>query len=200
MQTWAITGGIACGKSTVSKLFAECGAQLASADEDARAVLADGEPTRAAVLEAFGTVERAELAVKIFGDPDARKRLNALMHPAIRRRMRAVIAAAKADPTPGILLYEVPLLFEGGLETWFEGVVVVAADHATQRERLLARGLTDEASQQRLASQLDPEEKVRRADFVVRTDIPLAETKNMVVATYEAILQSAKTPISSPVG
>lgn len=195
MQTWAITGGIACGKSTVSALFAECGARIASADDDARAVLAEGEPTRTAVLEAFGTVERSELAARIFGDPEARKKLNSLMHPAIRQRMRSVIEEAKTDPTPGLLLYEVPLLFEGGLETWFEGVIVVAADQETQRARLRARGLTDEAAQQRLAAQLDPEEKVRRARFVVRTDTSLAETKAAVEAIYAAILQSAKTPI-----
>lgn len=195
MQTWAITGGIACGKSTVSKLFAECGATLASADDDARAVLAEGEPTRAAVLEAFGTVERSELAAKIFGDPDARKRLNSLMHPAIRQRMRAAIESAKANPTPGLLLYEVPLLYEGGLETWFEGVVAVVANPQTQRERLSARGLSDEAATQRLNSQLDPDEKARRADFVVRTDTTLQETHEAVAVVYRQILESAKTPI-----
>lgn len=198
MQTWAITGGIACGKSTVSALFAACGAQIASADDDARAVLVEGEPTRMAVLEAFGTVERSELAARIFGDPEARKKLNSLMHPAIRQRMRSVIEAAKANPAPGLLLYEVPLLFEGGLESWFEGVIAVAADQETQRARLRARGLTDEAAQQRLSAQLDPEEKVRRAHFVVRTDTSLAETKAAVEAVYAAILQSAKTPISLP--
>ncbi|MCX6366960.1 MAG: dephospho-CoA kinase [Armatimonadetes bacterium] len=195
MQTWAITGGIACGKSTVSKLFAECGAMLASADEDARAVLAEGEPTRAAVWEAFGTIDRAELAAKIFGDAEARKRLNAIMHPAIRQRMRTVIDTAQADSTVGLLLYEVPLLFEGGLEAWFQGVVAVAASPQTQLTRLKARGLSEAAAQQRLAAQLDPEEKVRRADFVVRTDITLAETKLSVQAIYQAILQSVKTPI-----
>jgi dephospho-CoA kinase len=195
MQTWAITGGIACGKSTVSKLFAECGATLASADEDARAVLAEGEPTRAAVWEAFGTIDRAELAAKIFGDAEARKRLNAIMHPAIRQRMRTVIDTAQADSTAGLLLYEVPLLFEGGLEVWFQGVVAVAASPQTQLTRLKARGLSEAAAQQRLAAQLDPEEKVRRADFVVRTDITLAETKLSVQAIYQAILQSVKTPI-----
>ncbi|WP_309714935.1 dephospho-CoA kinase [Armatimonas sp.] len=195
MHIWAITGGIACGKSTVSKLFAECGAKIASADEDARAVLAVGETTRVAVLEAFGTIDRTELAAKIFGDTEARKRLNGIMHPAIRQRMRTVIDAAQSDSTVGLLLYEVPLLFEGGLETWFQGVVAVAASPQTQLTRLKERGLSDDAAQQRLASQLDPKEKVRRADFVVHTDTTLAETKESVQAIYQAILQSVKTPI-----
>lgn len=195
MQIWAITGGIACGKSTVSKFFAECGATIASADDDARAVLAEGEPTRAAVLEAFGTVERSELAAMIFGDPDARKRLNSLMHPAIRQRMRTVIETAKANPTPGLLLYEVPLLYEGGLETWFGGVVAVVANSQTQLERLRARGLSAEAAAQRLTSQLDPDEKARRADYVVRTDTTPQETREAVAMVYQKILESAKTPI-----
>jgi dephospho-CoA kinase len=196
MKVWAITGGIACGKSTVSKLFAECGAILASADDDARAVLAEGEPTRTAVLEAFGTTERTELAARIFADPDARKRLNSLMHPAIRQRMRARIEAAQQGPTAGLLLYEVPLLFEGGLETWFQGVIAVAADRTTQLERLRGRGLTEEAAQQRLDAQLDPEEKVRRAHFVVRTDTSLLQTQYAVETIYRSILESAETLIA----
>ncbi|WP_395093851.1 dephospho-CoA kinase [Armatimonas sp.] len=195
MYIWAITGGIACGKSTVSQLFAECGARIASADDDARTVLAENSPTRAAVLELFGTVERAELATKIFGDPDARAKLNSLMHPAIRQQMRAAIGAAQADSTQGLLLYEVPLLYEGTLDTWFQGVIAVAANRKTQLARLKARGLSDEAARQRLAAQLDPEEKVRRADFVVRTDVPLAETRAAVLTIYQAITQSAETPI-----
>ena len=188
MQTWAITGGIACGKSTVSGLFAACGARIASADQDARAVLAEGSPTRSAVLEAFGTVERYELAARIFGDPEARKMLDSIMHPAIRRRMRAALAEAQADPTAGLLLYEVPLLYEGGLESWFQGVIAVAADSAVQRERLRERGLSDEAAAQRLASQMNPDEKARRADFVVRTDTALEQTRHQVQVVYKKIL------------
>ena len=179
----------------VSRLFAECGAKIASADDDARLVLAEGSPTRGAVLEAFGTVERSELAAKIFGDSEARQKLNSLMHPAIRQRMHAALDAAQADPTPGLLLYEVPLLYEGGLESWFQGVIAVAASPETQRERLIARGLSEEAVRQRLASQLDPREKVRRASFVVRTDVPLAETQTVVSRIYREILESAETPI-----
>ena len=199
MQTWAITGGIACGKSTVSKLFAECGAKIASADDDARAVLAEGEPTRAVVLEAFGTIDRTELAAKIFGDPEARKRLNSIMHPAIRQRMRTAIDAAQADSNSaqGLLLYEVPLLYEGGLETWFQGVIAVTASRTTQLGRLKERGLSDAAAQQRLAAQLDPEEKARRADFVVRTDTPLEETRATVQTIYRKIVVVTSVTSSS---
>lgn len=198
MHVWAITGGIACGKSTVSRLFAEQGAQIASADDDARAVLTDGSGTREAVLAAFGTLDRAALGKRVFEDPEARKTLNALMHPAIRRRMRATIDAARAEDRLGLLLYEVPLLYEGGLETWFDGVIAVQASHESQRSRLLARGLSEIEAEQRLAAQLDPLEKVRRSQQVVSTDIPIEETRAAVAIAYSQILagKSADPPIN----
>jgi len=198
MHVWAITGGIACGKSTVSQLFAEQGARVASADDDARAVLTDGSGTREAVLAAFGTVDRAELGKRIFADPEARKTLNAIVHPAIRRRMRATIDAARRESTQGLLLYEVPLLYEGGLETWFDGVIAVQASPEAQLGRLRARGLSEAAAHQRLAAQLDPREKVRRAQWVVSTDISLEETRAAVATVYAQILagESADPPIN----
>lgn len=184
MQVWAITGGIACGKSAVAALFAACGAQVGSADADARAVLAEPEVV-AALAAAFpeavsveGGVDRTALGASIFADAAARANLNGIMHPAIRRRMRAAIDAARANPAQGLLLYEVPLLYEGGLETWFDGVIVVAASAAVQRERLSVRApLTDAELDQRLAAQMPVDEKVRRADLVVRTDVPMAQTR-----------------------
>lgn len=197
MRVWAITGGIASGKSAVSRFFAEEGAQLASADEDARAVLTDGSGTREAVLAAFGTVDRATLAARIFHDPEARKTLNGIMHPAIRQRMRAALQAAQADPAPGLFLYEVPLLYEGGLETWFEGVIVALATPELQRTRLLARGLSEGEALARIRAQLSPEEKARRADLVIRTDLSEAQTRAAVRQAYQSLmgLESAKTPI-----
>ena len=197
MRVWAITGGIASGKSTVSRFFAEQGAQLASADEDARAVLSDGSGTREAVLAAFGTLERDTLAERIFHDPQARTTLNGIMHPAIRRRMRSAIEAAQVNLLPGLFLYEVPLLYEGGLETWFEGVIAVLASPAQQLARLQARGLSQSAAEARLHAQLSPEEKARRADIVIHTDVPEEETRVAVREAYQKLVdtESAKTLI-----
>lgn len=187
----AITGGIASGKSTVTRMLAEAGAEIRSADEDARAVLTPGSPTLEAVRAAFpavfspeGVLDRARLGAAIFGDPVARLRLNEIMHPAIRARMRTAIDTARASSKTGILVYEVPLLYEGGLETWFDAVIAVIASPALQAERLQNREttagrppLTDAALAERLAAQMPPEEKARRADYVIRTDLPLEETR-----------------------
>lgn len=201
MKTVAITGGIAGGKSAVSAMFADLGAEVHSADEDARAVLAPGSPTLSAVLNAFptaktpdGRLDRAALAAVIFADLEARIRLNSLMHPAIRARMRAAIDAAKASERPGALVYEVPLLYEGGLETWFDVVIAVLASSKRQAERLQEREakagripLTDPEIAERLSAQLPPEEKARRADYVIRTDVSMEETRHEVARVFHLL-------------
>lgn len=195
MHVWTVTGGIACGKSTVAQLFHELGAQIYSADTDARAVLTDRE-TATAVFAAFptvraddGSVDRKKLAAQIFGDELARKRLNAIMHPAIRAKMRRVIETARDSDTSGLLLYEVPLLYEGGLETWFDGVIAVLCSREAQLARLRLRdpSLSVAELNARLDAQLDPEEKARRANFTIRTDIALEATKAEVLRVFTAI-------------
>jgi dephospho-CoA kinase len=195
MHVWAITGGIACGKSTVSSLFASYGAQIRSADEDARLVVQSGSPTLAAVLAEFPeaadqnqTLDRAILARIIFSDPSARQRLNAIMHPAIRQQMRAAIDTARASMSNALLLYEVPLLYEGGLDVWFDGVIAVICSEGTQLKRLIARGLTEDAAKSRIASQLDPLEKARRANYVIRTDVDPETTQKEIAQIFAAIM------------
>ncbi len=194
MKIIGITGGIACGKSTVTQLFAERGARTRSADADARTVLQPGETTLAAVRAAFpdatlpdGTLDRARLAATIFADADARRRLEAITHPAILARMRAAIEAARASSDDGLLVYETPLLYEAALEPLFDAVIAVVASPGVQAARLQAReaaagrpALTADAIAGRLDAQLSNEEKARRADFVVRTDGRLAETEAQV--------------------
>jgi dephospho-CoA kinase len=188
MRVFAITGGVACGKSTVLKLFAEQGATVYSADEDAREARAEPD-VQTRILAALGTLEPKELAAKIYADPEARKILNGIVHPEVRKRMRARIDAARANLEPGLVLYEVPLLFEGGLETWFDGTVAVVATPDVQRARLRERHpqATDAELEARLAAQLDPAEKARRADYAIRTDVTLEETRVQVVRVFLAL-------------
>lgn len=201
MKVIGLTGGIASGKSAVARMFAECGAQVESADVDARAVLEPGGDALTGVLQAFpdtanadGTINRSALAARIFADPDARKLLNSLTHPAIRKRMRAAIDTARADTSNSVLIYEVPLLFEGGLETWFDATVAtlvapeVQAERLQERERSAGRPpLTPEQLEDRLVAQMPNEEKARRATYVVRTDIPMAETQARVEELYREL-------------
>ena len=200
MKIIGLTGGIASGKSTVSRMFRGRGAVTCSADEDARAVLTDGSPTLVNVLAAFpearaadGTLDRAKLAERIFADPAARARLEALLHPAIIARMPEAIDAARSIGA-GVLAYETPLLYEARLEPLFDAVIAVLATPELQRERLQAREraagrdpLTEDELSARLGAQTPPEEKARRADFVVRTDGSLAETEAQVRDVWERL-------------
>ncbi len=208
MKVAGLTGGIASGKSTVARMFQERGAVIASADADARTVLLPPSPTLDAVLVAFpdvretvpgqpDRVNRAALAARIFADKEARTRLNAIMHPAIRVLMRQKIELAHANLEPGLLVYEVPLLFEGSLESWFDATITVLASPALQAERLQERErlaqrpvLTSEQIAERLQAQLSPEEKARRATFVIRTDTNLDETERQVQTVWEEIARS----------
>lgn len=201
MKILGLTGGIASGKSTVARMFEELGATVLSADQDARAVLEPGSPTLAAVLQTFpearnadGTVNRSALAAHIFSDTNARKQLEALMHPAIFARMRQATEEARKNPAPGVLIYEVPLLYESHRESLFDSIIAVLANPTVQAERLQERErkagrppLTEEQIVERLSAQLPAEEKARRADFVIRTDVPLEETRKAVEQLWNSL-------------
>lgn len=200
-----VTGGIAGGKSTVTRMLGGLGAHLRSADEDARAVLAEGSPLLAEVLAAFpearaedGSLDRGRLAGRIFADLAARARLEAILHPAIIARMTEAITAAR-DAGSGVLAYETPLLYEARLEPLFDAVIAVVATPALQRERLQAREraanrdpLTEDELSARLGAQIPPEEKARRADFVVRTDGSLTDTEAQVRRVWERLGYSSQ--------
>jgi dephospho-CoA kinase len=203
MRIIGLTGGIASGKSTVARLFAAHGAQVFSADEDARAVLAPGSPTLTQVLATFpdcrnpeGTLNRSCLAARIFADPVARQQLEAIMHPAIFERMQEAIQKARTAG-PGVLLYEVPLLYEKQREGQFEAIVATLSSPTVQAERLqqreIAAGrppLTEEAIAERFAAQFPSEEKARRADYVIRTDVPLEDTEHAVTTLWKHLTAS----------
>lgn len=195
-----ITGGIASGKSTITRMLAEQGAETGSADADARAVLADDPLTLEMVLRTFpeaktaeGHLDRAKLAARIFSDRDARERLEAILHPVIIARMSDKIAAARLAG-PGVLAYETPLLYEARLEPLFDKVIAALATPELQRARLQVRAseagrdpLTEDELTARLGAQMPPEEKARRADFVIRTDGSLAATGAQVREVWEQL-------------
>ena len=199
-MTIGLTGGVACGKSTVAQIFAGLGAETASADADARTVLEAGSPVLASVQAAFpaafdtdGELVRADLARIIYNDSAARARLEALMHPAIIARMEAVIARARKNPDRA-LVYETPLLFEAGLECLFDTIIVVAASPDVQVARLQEReklaglpALSDEEIVRRLTAQIPLEEKISRADTVIRTDVSIEETQVQAEALWKRL-------------
>ncbi|WP_037282975.1 dephospho-CoA kinase [Saccharibacillus sacchari] len=189
-----LTGGIATGKSTVSKMLASRGVHIVDADIIARDVMNPGQPLLAVVADRFGSefllpeggLDRRRMAEHIFNRPEEREALNAIVHPAIRAEIRGQVEAAEAADPTGIVAADIPLLYESGLEDLYEKIVVVYVPRAVQLERLTSRdGLTPEQAEGRLNAQLDIEEKKRRADFVIDNSGTLEETRRQVEELLE---------------
>jgi dephospho-CoA kinase len=158
------------------RLLRTHGAVTFSADEAARAILTPGGAVLNRIAAAFGPaamtpdgrLNRAEMGRIVFSDSDARERLNALTHPAIRRLLEEQVASV-ADDLPGrLIVVEVPLLYEKGLESRYDQIIVVTASERVQAQRLRRRdGLSDQDIQGRLSAQWPVQDKAARADYVV---------------------------------
>ena len=168
-----LTGSIGMGKSTTAKFFAEAGVPVHDADAAVHR-LYDGEAV-AAIEAAFpgttvdGKVDRQRLAARVLGDPAARKRLEAIVHPLVRQSELRFLDEARAHNAPVVVL-DIPLLFETGGEGRVDAVVVVSASADLQRARVLQRpGMTEEKFAALVAAQVPDADKRRRANFIVDT-------------------------------
>lgn len=184
-----LTGGIATGKSTVSALLVNKGALLVDADAIAREVMLPGHPVLAAVAEHFGqaviledgTLDRKKLGDIVFRDPSQRKALNDITHPAIRKEIRGRMDDLQREHPDKLVVVDIPLLYESGLEHMFERVMVVYAPEHVQLERLMRRNqLTAEEAAARIRSQMDIEDKKRKADIVIDNSGDAEETERQV--------------------
>ena len=192
-----LTGGIASGKSTVSRQLAELGCRLIDADVLAREVVAPGEPAWRAIVEEFGRdvagpdgqLDRKRLGALVFADPARRKVLEAITHPAIMARRQAILDAWAAEGFDGLVVLDIPLLVEIGAVAHFDRVILVYAEREVQLERLMARDGFDRAeAERRVASQMPLVEKVRHAHYVVDSSGAREETAAQVRAVHAALL------------
>ncbi|WP_276354272.1 dephospho-CoA kinase [Cohnella caldifontis] len=188
-----LTGGIAAGKSTVADLLVRKGALLVDLDRIAREIVEPGQPALEriaerfgqAVLQADGTLDRKKLGAMVFADPDKRKALEQITHPAIRAVMKERMEANRLAAPDRLTVVDVPLLYESGLASYFEKVLVVYVPRRTQLERLIARDkLSPEEAEIRLNAQMDIEEKKKRADYVIDNGGSLEETERQVDAFW----------------
>jgi len=184
MKTVGLTGSIGMGKSTVAQMFVDEGVAMFDADAAVRRLQGPGGPLLPAIEAAFpGTtgpdgVDRAVLGARVFGNPDALKRLEAIVHPAVGAE-RAAFLAQHADDA--MVVFDIPLLFETDGDRHVDVTVVVSADEATQTARVLARpGMTRARLTDILARQMPDADKRARADFVVPTDCPMDRTRDAV--------------------
>ena len=191
-----LTGGIACGKTTVAKMFGDLGIPVIDADDLSREVVEPGTPGLARIVEEFGEevldakgrLDRKRLGDVVFENEEARAKLNGILHPLIGAAGAQHIANLQDNPAPYIL-YEAALLVETGSYKAFLALVVVSADEAVQKARLLERdGFTGEEADARIASQLPLTEKTAVADHVVVNDGDLAATRSQVAAVHEKLV------------
>jgi dephospho-CoA kinase len=192
-----LTGGIATGKSTVSELLRRLGSVVIDADILAREVVEPGQPALAAVGAEFGdvlrpdgTLDRPRLGAIVFADPARRKRLEAILHPAIRDRFLAQLAALERDGFEGLVFSDAPVMIESGNYKTMDRLVVVVTDEATQLARLMARdGMDAATARQRVALQMPLAEKAKLADHVIDNSGDRAATEARVREVHAALLR-----------
>lgn len=194
MRLIGLTGGIASGKSTVSRLLREKGAALIDADEVAREVVQPGRPALAELAARFpgvvvdGALNRARLAERAFGDEAERAALNAITHPRIREAVLEKTLAFERAGEPRVI-YDAPLLIESRLHEGMHGVILVWAPREVQKRRLMERNaLTAEQAEARLASQQPLDDKRRFATWIIDNGGTLEDTRRQVDALWQKIL------------
>jgi dephospho-CoA kinase len=189
MPLIAVTGGIAAGKSTVSARFRELGAKVESADELVRFVQRKGSPVLDAIRTRFGIgvidgngeLDRPALGRLIFEDADARRDLEAIVHPAIGREFKQRIAAHYARDTNAVVIYDIPLLVETNRVDEFDAVIVVTCPDDVRLERMVSiRGMTTNDAAARIAAQASEEQRLSIADFVIDTSGTVDQTLSQV--------------------
>lgn len=178
MITVGLTGGIGSGKSAVSRLLADLGAVVIDADLVAREVVEPGTPALTEIIEAFGpdvlrpdgTLDRPALGARVFADAGDLARLNAIVHPRVGERTAELLQSAR-DEGAAVVVHDVALLVENGMVPMYDAVVVVAAEPATQLERLVwLRGMSTQEAQQRIAAQAPLADKLAVATHVICND------------------------------
>jgi dephospho-CoA kinase len=202
-----LTGGIGSGKSEVARRLVAHGAVIIDADVAARAVVALGTPGLARVAEAFGAgvlgpdgaLDRERLGAIVFGDPDSRATLNAIVHPLVGEWMRAAEqAAVAASDGDVIIVHDVPLLAENRRAGDFDLVIVVDVPPELQLERLVGqRGMTPDQARARIAAQASREQRLAVADLVIDNSGSLADLDRRVAGLWTGLRRRLADPRGS---
>ncbi len=197
----ALTGGIASGKSVVAEVFHRRGCHLHSADRAARDLMSPAGAAYPAIIERFGgailnsdrTIDRPALAAILFGDPEARRFINGVVHPRVVAAMRAEAARLEKEGTTPIFVSEAALTIEAGLTGEFDRIVIVFCDPEIQIARLMARdGLPRDAAVERIGAQMPAEKKIKFADYLIDTSGPLEETLARAEAVCTLLFEDAR--------
>lgn len=188
-----LTGGIGAGKSTVSAFFAKNGAKIISSDTIAQELL-DRPDIQAQLLEIFGSevvkegrVDRKYLSEEVFLEPDLRLKLEAIIHPEVRKR---VIEEFRITPEGEIAINEVPLLFEVGLDSHYDLIISVISDKEKRIQRTTQRGFSRADTVARMSAQVEDDERIAKSDIVIENDGDLLELEQRVKEVWRQISAS----------
>jgi len=201
MLSVGLTGGIASGKSRAAQLFVQKGASLIDADLVARDVVRPGEEGFQLILDAFGSdivtpsgeLDREKLGAVVFADPKKRKLLDAILHPFIINRIFSRIGDLYDQGYAGIVIADIPLLFECGLQSRFDKTVLVYAGQEAQQLRLMQRnGMTRESARQRICSQISINEKRWHADYIIENTGSMDAFEAQVAAAWSFLCEILK--------
>jgi dephospho-CoA kinase len=192
----AITGGIACGKSLFSRALEQVGVELLDADDVVHRLEAPGGAVvpdlvhlfGSSVLDEHGGINRAVLAERVFSDPEARRQVNAVVHPLVRTALRRWLE----EPSDTLRIVVIPLLFEAGWTDDWDIIICLVSNEALQRERLMRfRGLTDEQARKRIAAQMPVAEKAARSHLVVHNDADAEALAREAKKVYRFLMEKA---------
>jgi dephospho-CoA kinase len=184
-----LTGGVATGKSTVAKMFKQCGAAVINADLLARQVVEPGKPAWRAIVKQFGktvlnqdrSLDRQALGSIVFHNPKKRRQLERIIHPRVAREQQRLVRRIATRKPNSVVIYEVPLLFEVGVDKRVDKTIVVTADRKTQIARLKKRnGLSGAEAIRRIRSQMPLAKKIQRADHVLIGTLPRPSLRRQV--------------------
>jgi len=195
-----LTGGVACGKSSVARLFQDCGAILIDADVLARTVVERGKPALKDIARVFGkkalqtdgTLNRPALGKIVFASPAKLKKLNAIVHPRVAREQAKMAREIASQEPHAIVIYDAPVLIEAGAQKRMDKIIVVSADEKTQMKRLHNRNhLSKAEALRRIKIQLPLSKKIALADYVIDGTLSYEQTKHEVERIFAELKQLA---------
>lgn len=201
MLSVGLTGGIACGKSTVAEMFVRLGAYLIDLDKLAHEVQEPGAPAWRKIIDYFGDdvvgddqkIDRNKVAAIVFNQPEKLKALNDIVHPSVYEEWQARLKSIITRDPRAIILSDIPLLFEARMQSLFDLTIVVMIPPEEQIVRLMARnGMTEEEARKRIKNQMPIGDKAGLADVVINNQSSIADTRKRVQEVWGELIRREK--------